>query len=683
MKKFIILFLFLVAIVSSAQIRQQEPCGFDEYNKNRGFLEANQIIQNGVERFKNSQSLQSEDDIKIIPVVIHVLHIDGPENISDEQIESQIRIMNEDFGKLPNTPGDGAGVDTKVRYCLAKIDPNGNCTNGIVRVYTSLTNHKSSERAELKKLSFWDNKKYMNIYLVKSINGGTLGYSSFPTGPDDEDGMVVLSRVFGDVGTAEGSFGRTASHEIGHWFGLYHTFQNGCGTDLCTDGDFVCDTPPQAEASYTCETKNTCDNDNPDLEDQKENYMNYTPGSCKSMFTNGQKLRMHSTLENIRTNIWSESNLIATGCNEDYIAPDICSVGASFVTLTPDICIGNSVNFLDISLNDATTWLWTFEGGTPLTSTDENPIITYEELGTYSVKLVVSNGESIDSITVENFITVSEPGVGDVLPLVEDFDSGMFPTANFTINNYDGNDTWELDSAASVSGKYSIKINNLSNTFFGSADEIEFPYLDLTTNPEIFPTMTFKWAYARSVALFSDQMIVLLSTDCGANFKQVYFQTKDGLATGPTQKTPFVPNPNQWKKATIPLIQYYDQKYVKIKIVNITDGGNNLYIDDIQIGDIPLGIDDLDKQMKKEEQISFYPNPATDNIKLNFSENIGRKIIKIYNSLGEELFVKEIYNKREMIINTDKFTPGLYYIETVGFNNGNRNSSFKKLIISD
>jgi PKD repeat protein len=672
----------LITYSVSAQDISTNPCYFDEYTNNQSILEAEEIIQNGVEKLKylkfdnKAVNNSANEDVKIIPVVVHVLHTGGAENISDEQIESQIKIMNEDYGKIEGSNGDGAGVDTKVRFCLAKIDPNGNCTNGIVRIYTSLTNHRTYERAMLKQLSFWDNEKYMNIYLVKSISGGTLGYSSFPGGPPDEDGMVVKSSVFGNIGTASSSLGRTASHEIGHWFGLYHTFQNGCGDDVCTGGDYVCDTPPQALPSFNCETLNTCSNDVPDLDDQKENYMNYTPDACKNMFTNGQKLRLQSTLENIRTVIWSEENLVATGCDEDYTAPEICGVVPSFATLTPQICVDGTVAFVDVSLNNPVSWNWTFEGGTPSSSTLANPEVVYKELGSYRVKLVVSNGESTDSITIENYINVSTPGIGESLPFYEDFESGEFPPKGIIIKNADGGITWNLDSAAAKSGKYSIKINNLINTNYGSSDEIIFPFFDLATHPEANLYMTFDWAYAKSDQQFSDEMIVQLSTDCGSNFKRIYYRSGNGLATGPVQTTPFVPDSSQWKKATINISPYLEERYVQIKIVNITDGGNNLYIDNINIGEPPAGVEYSNNG--NNDNLMIYPNPASEKINLEFLDNIENRIIKIYNSFGEELFSKNIGRNRVTSISTENFNSGIYYLEIIE----NNNSRTRKLIIS-
>lgn len=672
MKKTISIIFFNLILFQgfSQQTEVYQPCLFDEtVNNKKSLLETEQKIQAALKN-KLTTNIQkaSSDSIRTITVVVHIIHDGGTENISEAQVHSQIQILNEDYGKLPGTNGDGTGVDTKVRFCLAKKAPNGNCTNGIVRIKSSLTNHQTYQRAMLKELSFWDNTRYLNIYVVKIINGGVAGYSSFPEGPPDEDGVVVRHVYFGNTGTASSSLGRTTSHELGHWFGLYHTFNNGCGTDICTDGDYVCDTPPQASPSFNCNTLNTCSNDIPDLNDIKENYMNYTPDACKDMFTLGQKQRIQATLDTIRTQIWTTSNLIATGCDSNYIAPTNCLAIADFVTLTPNICVGNSVYFMDRSLNNPFSWQWSFPGGTPSTSTSQNPIVTYNSIGTYAVKLVVTDNTGIDSLEMAGYITVSQPGVGNSLSYSEDFDLGIYPPSSLTFVNYDGGVSWELDSLASVSGNYSIKINNLINTNYGSSDELVLPYLDLTSSdPDSNVYMSFKWAYAKSDPTFSDELLVLLSTDCGVNFTQVFYRTQTALVTGPTQTTPFIPDSTQWKNAYISLNNYRASTYVQLKIVNVTDGGNNLYLDNIYVGDNSTAITGVDEISSDFGKLILYPNPSNGNTTLEYTLNNQSPVeISIYNLEGKLICT---YNEgvkqdgtHQLQMSTQAFNKGIYFV---------------------
>ena len=674
------IFAFLGLIIP---MQAQEPCTFDSFINNRSIHRIEKIIQNKVTILRQKTLNRSiHDSIRIIPVVVHVIHNGGNENISDGQIESQIQILNEDYGKLPGTNGDGNGVDTEVRFCLANIDPYGNCTNGIVRVKSPLTNHQSYQRSLLKELSFWDNNRYLNVYIVKTINGNVGGYSSFPGGPPEEDGFVVRHNLFGNIGTASSSLGRTASHELGHWLGLYHTFNNGCGTDICSDGDYVCDTPPQSTPSYNCSTLNTCSNDSPDVDDQKENYMNYTPDACKNMFTNGQRLRIKAVLDTIRTQIWRSSNLVSTGCDSNYTVPLNCPVSADFITLNKNICVGNSVYFMDKSLNNPDTWEWSFPGGTPTNSSDQNPTIIYNSSGIYKVKLKVSNSGSQDSIEFEEYITVSLPGVGNALSFKENFDSGTYPPSTLTIVNNDGGITWEIDSLASVSGNYSIKIDNLINTNYGSTDELVLPYFDFTTaHPDSSVYMSFKWAYAKSDPTFSDELLVLLSTDCGVNFNQIIYKTQSALATGPTQTTPFVPDSSQWRDAYISLNSYRNEAYVQLKIVNVTDGGNNLYLDNIYVGDGSVATTSISNALDELNNVIIYPNPIKDQIYIRFTPNSSGPIEITISDLNGKIIQKEpILSHKELITksyNLSTMVNGIYFVSI----NSTNLSITKKVII--
>lgn len=662
-------FIALCCITTIGSAQQQDPCAFEQVNKSENVNSAERMIQQRLLNLRNTSSSErhSPDSIKVIPVVVHVIHDDGTENISDAQIESQIQILNEDFGKFEGSNGDGEGVDTKVRFCLARISPEGLCTNGIVRIKSSLTNHQTFERSMLKELSFWDNTRYLNIYVVKSINGGVLGYSSFPGGPADEDGSVVRHSVFGNIGTASSSLGRTASHELGHWFGLYHTFNNGCGVDICTDGDYVCDTPPQSSPSFNCTLLNSCSNDVPDVSDQRENYMNYTPDACKDMFTLGQKERMHAMLDTIRTYIWSEENLISTGCDSAYVEPGECPVVADFVTLTPEICFGNTVQFIDISLNDATSWQWSFPGGVPASSIEENPLVTYPDIGFYTVTLEAANDMSADILVIDQFIEVGSPGVGDALSYFEDLNSGVYPPVNTSIANPDGGITWELDSSAYTSPPYSIRINNLINTNYGSSDEIILPYFDFTSAPiDSTIRMRFNWAYAKSDPSFSDELIVLLSTDCGTTFDQVFYRTQSSLTSGPTQSTPFIPDSSQWNSADIDLDSYQNESYVQIKIVNVTDGGNNLYIDDINIDFVPFvtGLDNLEGFLT---EFVIRPNPVIDLAILEYTVKESADVfLRVCNISGREVLAKKlnkaITGKNVFELETSDWGMGVYLV---------------------
>lgn len=270
--------------------------------------------------------------ILVIPVVFHIIHQNGTENISQGQIMDQIRILNEDYRKKTGTNGgtstDPLAIDMEVEFRLAQYDPNGKKHDGIIRINSTLGVNADNG---VKSLSYWPCDRYLNIWVVSSINnsisgqtGTILGYAQFPTQKATQpltDGIVVRADQIGVIGSGmTNQAGRTLTHEIGHWLGLYHPFQNGCvggtSSNCASQGDQVCDTPPVASASFGCTAANTCHNDLPDLSDLIKNYMDYADGTCMNMFTSGQKARVYGMSfsgPGYRSNAASVSNLNSTG----------------------------------------------------------------------------------------------------------------------------------------------------------------------------------------------------------------------------------------------------------------------------------------------------------------------------------------------------------------------------------
>eukprot|EP01035_Chromulina_nebulosa_P041311 gene41311-55876_t len=194
-----------------------------------------------------------------IPVVVHVVYNTAAQNVSDAQIQSQIDVLNKDYQLLNTdassvpTPFKPLAADCKIQFCMAKRDPSGNPTTGIVRkatTRTSFTTNDAVKKAANGDLP-WDATKYLNIW-VCNLSGGVLGYAQFPGGPVATDGVVITYTGFGTTGTAAAPFnlGRTATHEVGHWLDLYHIW--GDDGTACSGSDEVGDTPNQADENYGC-----------------------------------------------------------------------------------------------------------------------------------------------------------------------------------------------------------------------------------------------------------------------------------------------------------------------------------------------------------------------------------------------------------------------------------------------
>ena len=261
---------------------------------------------------QNFRTWTNEDTggVFVIQVVVHVLHavedqtIGTGTNISRDQINSQIRILNEDFRKTFGSPGFNDhpdGADTEIEFCLAIRDPDGNESSGITRDTIHKTDLKYPQDDEyIKSKNYWPPTSYLNIYVIPSLTNNALGYAQKPwkfQSSPNTDGVVIVHRFFGDVGSVEFqgnpyNTGRTTTHEVGHYLGLSHVWGdiNGCGfPDL---PDSIDDTPDASSANYGCRINQFSCN-SPDM---VENYLDYSNDTCFNIFTQGQKTFMRYVL---------------------------------------------------------------------------------------------------------------------------------------------------------------------------------------------------------------------------------------------------------------------------------------------------------------------------------------------------------------------------------------------------
>ena len=231
-----------------------------------------------------------------IPVVFHVVYNTSAQNISDAQCQYQIDQLNLDFALLNSdaagTPAIFSGLKsaTNLRFCLAARTPGGATTTGIERRNTTTTSFSTNDNIKHTStggLDAWDRNSYLNIW-TGNLSGGVLGYAQFPGGAAATDGVVFKYSTIGSVahpGTEPAyNLGRTATHEIGHWAGLYHIWGDD-GTS-CSGSDGIADTPNQADENYGCPSYPTSSCSN--TSDMYMNYMDYTNDACMFMFSAGQ-----------------------------------------------------------------------------------------------------------------------------------------------------------------------------------------------------------------------------------------------------------------------------------------------------------------------------------------------------------------------------------------------------------
>lgn len=297
-------------LITHAVLFAQDICRTTEYRQQL-LLKSPQLaskiaeIENSTQNFIKAKayttlgasSTSNESGIINIPVVVHVLYNSAQQNISDAQIQSQIDILNRDYRRLnadtSNTPSvfRPVAADCGFQFALAKVDPSGYATNGIIRKHTNIQAFGLEDGIKFSSSGgddAWDRDSYLNIW-VGNLNGGVLGYSSVVGCAKENDGVVVLYTAFGTNGTTIAPFnkGRTTTHEIGHWLNLIHTWGDAdCGDDL------VSDTPPQQAADRGCPNGIIITCSNAPYGNMYQNYMDFTNDECMNLFTNGQKDRM-------------------------------------------------------------------------------------------------------------------------------------------------------------------------------------------------------------------------------------------------------------------------------------------------------------------------------------------------------------------------------------------------------
>jgi hypothetical protein len=362
-----------------------------------------------------------------IPVVIHVVYKTAAQNISDAQINNQIETLNRDFRRTNldagNTPAafKPLAADVEINFVLAKQDPNGNPTTGIVRKQTTTTIYSNDNMMSSATggSDIWDSKKYLNIYVCNIVDN--LGYAYYPGAPADIDAAVILYKAFGSIGTAEAPYhlGRTATHEVGHWLNLIHIWGDDKGA--CNGSDEVADTPNQGGENTGCPTfpKFSCSNGaNGDM---FMNYMDYCDDACMNMFSTGQKMRMKALFApgGAREGLLTSNGATApsgtnNSCTDNYESNNTSSTAKTIAVntdITAKIGAANDVDWFSFTTTTAQSKIKVTLTNLPLdydvflyknnvlVGSSENDGTTAEQIilntgtaGVYKVKVIGYNG---------------------------------------------------------------------------------------------------------------------------------------------------------------------------------------------------------------------------------------------------------------------------------------------------
>lgn len=674
------LFLLLVSTLGTSQGSKHSFCSHDEdlykrvktdpdFKREVDSVEAAQLAH--LADYITSSSTSRAGTIYYIPVVYHVLHEGGVENISDAQIKSDLKDLNDIYRKRNSNVGSvnpaftSIAADIEIEFRLAQKKNDGSCFSGITRTLSSATNGGGNPAADAVKAAHGDfpGNKYMNIYISKSIASGAAGYTYRPGPPyyaDMRNGIHVLHTYVGNIGTSsQTGFNTTIAHEAGHWLNLPHLWgsSNTPGVSSnCLIDDGIGDTP-NTIGWQSCNTSGvTCG-----TLDNVENIMEYS--YCSKMFTTGQKNRMRAAITSSaggRSNLITNTNQLATGIFSDIICE------ADIATERKSYCQGESVQFLDNSFHNPTSWSWSFPGGTPSSSNAQNPTVTYNHPGRHNVSLTVSNASGSKSITKSRYIRIV-PSWGASLPYSEGFE----------INQTQFEDGWETTSStswslsnSSSSGSKSVMLKNFALTS-GVESELVSRTLNLTGNASV--SISFKYAYARKSSTSGEIVQFLISNNCGDSWVIVR-----GLnPTSSSTNSEFFPT--SWGNQNINISNAFFTPNFRFKIRVVNGNGNNLFIDDININNV-VGIDELEAI----NSLVIYPNPminsSTISVDLNKESTVSLSLI---NMLGET--VNTIVNEKVLTSGNSSFelsknslSSGVYFVKITV----NGKSKMEKLVIN-
>ncbi|MBD3628642.1 M43 family zinc metalloprotease [Cyclobacterium sp.] len=567
-------------------------------------------------RKQNSGRRILNEGIRQIPVVVHIIHQGEPigegANISEAQVLDQIRILNEDFQQRNEnfsiTPDEFLGVSASanIEFVLAKQRPDGLPTNGINRVQGPKNIYSSRDAALVADLVSWTPEEYVNIWVLP-LASIELGYSSFPISDELEglnnpptsrnlDGVGIDTYHFGSIGNVEEtSLGRTATHELGHFLGLRHIWgDGGCEVD-----DFVTDTPLQDSPNASCRI-NIPPRESCGSRDMVENYMDYTPDQCMSLFTAGQVERMNVILEfSPRRNSLLTSRALQEPemqeldlALEKFLSPVGFNCDLEVHTQVRVINTGIS----DISevrlavvLNGETQFSQMFEVELV---TEESAVLTFDpvmfEAGENVLEVEILEVNGTEDMNPFNNSLVTSPDFvqEDNLPYVY---PGHDANMAWDIVNEDNAVTWQSISRL-IDGEQEdlFYVNSFNYNGSGELDYLISPRFDLTDIPS--PQLSFEMAYAPyNNPILQENLLVAISTDCGNTFDLLsapYNKSEESLATQPVTQNEFFPNAqNQFRKEILNLSPYAGNPDVRIAFVSINGFGNNLFIKDIAIAE--------------------------------------------------------------------------------------------------
>lgn len=649
---------------------EENPDKADLYHRSR------QELQDHRENFIQSNDSRARGVVYTIPVVFHIIHDYGPSNISDDQIYNQVDILNRDFRLMNqdaanvNASFAGMPADIEIEFVLATKKPNGQCFNGITRTISTATSGSETQRvnAVVAEHGNFPGDEYMNVFVITDAGSpGAAGYTYRPSwfGDQMNAGIHLAHDYIGSVGTGTAQRSRALTHEVGHWLDLAHPWgpTNDPGlTSNCNSDDGINDTPNTIGWTSCNLNGSSCGS-----LDNVENYMEYS--YCTKMFTPGQKTAMRAALtSNVggRNNLWTPGNLQATGADGSN---PFCQ--ANFAVDRNYTCVGGSVNFTDLSYNSVSSWDWTTTGGVADNANGQNPEVTYNTPGIHPVTLTAGDGGSTDSEFKNSFIHVFPTTPGS-FPHSEDFEAyTSLPTTGIIAGFEDHPYGFDIYNGVGSSGTKAIKFNAFTCPYQPLEREfISYP-IDLSVATAGSIQISFDIVYKkRDNMIGAEKLFVYFSEDCGETWVlgRQWFDTQLNQGTSNFAYNPS--NASEYVTHTHTIPDNFKVSNFMYKFVWKNTGGNNLFIDDININyEGSLAIEE-----QELEELAVYPNPFQDIITIRTPKTVDDALIQIFDARGKLVKSLKQTITGDLVINTTEFTQGIYVMK---ISNGDYSKSFK------
>jgi hypothetical protein len=638
-------FLFSWLLLSlTTSVLAQERCGtvayMEKLRREGKIIQTDEQFEQWLDQRKRNlqrqpQTLRTKDEHYQIPVVVHVIHNDEPigtgVNISDEQILSQMEVLNKDFNRLnddaSNTPAIFLPVagGMNIEFILARRDPAGLPTTGINRIKGTKTTWTMGDENIFKSLSYWPSEDYLNIWVL-SFSGSFIGYAQFPVsnlpglepyqdGIAATDGVVIDYTAFGtsDAGPfnldPNYNKGRTTTHEVGHFLGLRHLWGDSvCGTD------HVDDTPQQRSSTDNCPSHPATSLCTVEIVKMFQNYMDYTFDECMNLFTVGQLGRMELILNDPsiprRNSLLTSPGLLDPNCDIiDVAILHLDAPGAVTCDASPEIkftirnrsCSPLTSVVVDYTINGGAVQLAAFtlvpELAINAVGTLTLPATTSFQPGVNTLSVTVTQANGLpDEDPLNSFLEsrIRVDALTDRIPLRERFDILSWPA----VSPQDGIN-WQL--APTFFGN-SASVQAFNQGTVGTEAWLVTPVLDFSLASKA--SMFFDLSYALNQNK-NDQLKILVSKDCGNSYVPTpYSSYGQQIANGRTSTTSWQPVlQSDWQlRNYLNLNDLAGEENVRLAFVFTNATGNNLYLDNIEF----FLSDDPDPVNLGNDEVSVY-----------------------------------------------------------------------------